>query len=246
MDAVTEACMYLQTVNPADVTNHITAVIAAVGALGTAAYGLVDTTKGICGGVSNRGLAYIRKTLTPLLPDTAAGAAGTMLSRDSVFETLKSNWINGIASGDQQSIAKSLIKLRMDAASAAAFAAITGVDGGVLQNVIAKMSSGTALTQPESDTYGRFDLVLSTILGQAYQRADQQYRNTAKLLAIPVSVALSCAGALAMNFWQWRGAHLGIAFAMGVVATPLAPIAKDLSSALQTGVQALQSWKGAI
>jgi hypothetical protein len=49
-----------------------------------------------------------------------------------------------------------------------------------------------------------------------------------------------------MNFWQWRGAHLGIAFAMGVVATPLAPIAKDLSSALQTGVQALQSWKGAI
>ncbi len=244
MDAVTEACMYLLTVNPTDVTSHITAVLAAVGALGTAAYGLVDTTKGICGGVSNRGLAYIRKTLTPLLPDTAAGAAGSMLSRDSVFETLKSNWINGIASDDQQAIAKSLIKLRMDTASAAAFANITGVDAGVLQSVIAKMSAGTALTQPESDTYGRFDLVLSTILGQAYQRADQQYRNTAKLVSVPVAIALSCAAAVFMG--GWNNHNWGLAIALGVIATPLAPIAKDLSSALQTGVQALQSWKGAI
>jgi len=225
------------------VTDHLSTAITAVGALGTAAYGLVDTTKGIAGGVSTRGLAYIRKSLTPLLPDTAAGAPGSTLSRDSVFETVKSNWINGVASSDQQAIVKSLIKLRMDAASAAAFATITGVSPVVLEGVIAKMASGVALEKTESDTYGRFDLVLSTIIDQAYQRADQQYRNTAKLLAVPVSVALACTAALSLNHWQWKGAHLGAAFMLGLVATPLAPIAKDVSSALQTGVKAMQSWR---
>ena len=86
--------------------------------------------------------------------------------------------------------------------------------------------------------------MLSTILGQAYQRADQQYRNTAKLVSVPVAIALSCAAAVFMG--GWNNHNWGLAIALGVIATPLAPIAKDLSSALQTGVQALQSWKGAI
>jgi hypothetical protein len=235
--------MFLQTVISAPAADHLATVITAIGALGTAAYGLVDTTKGFGGGVSTRGLAYIRMSLTPLLPDTAAGAAGSTLSRDSIFETLKSNWINGVASSDQQAIIKSLIKLRMDAASAGSFAAITGVNPAILETVIVKMSSGVALEKTESDTYGRFDLILSTIIGQAYQRADQQYRNTAKLLAVPVSVGLACAAALSLHQWQWRGAHLGVAFLLGLIATPLAPIAKDVSSAVQTGVKALQAWR---
>ena len=219
------------------------ALITAVGALGTAAYGLVDSSKGLGGGVSLRGMAYIRTSLTPLLPDTAAGAPGTALSRDAIFETLKSNWINGADSSDQQAIAKSLIKLRMDAASAAGFARITGVSATDLESIVGKMSNGTSLTQTETDTYARFDLVLSTIIGQAYQRADQQYRNTAKLLAVPVSIALAAVAGLAMNHWHPSGAHLGIALVLGLVATPLAPIAKDVSTAVQTAAQAVQSWK---
>jgi hypothetical protein len=235
--------MFFQAAGSVSPVDHITAVIAATGALGTAAYGLVDTTKGFGGGVSVRGMAYIRKSLTQLLPDTVAGAPCSELSRDAIFETLKSNWINGMASSDQEAIAKSLIKLRMDAASAGVFARVTGVDTAVLTSVIEKMSTGVALTQPETDTYGRFDLVLTTIIGQAYQRADQQYRNTAKLLAVPVSVALACLAALAMNHFVLRGAHLGAALVLGLIATPLAPIAKDVASALQAGVQAMQAWK---
>lgn len=221
-----------------------TSVIMAVGALGTAAYGLVDATKGLGGGVSTRGLAYIRKSLTPLLPDTQAGAPGSMLSRDVIFETLKSNWINGVAASDQKAIAKSLIQLRMDVNSAPTFAKITGVDAATLQTVLTKMSTGTALTTAETDTYGRFDLVLTTIIDQAYQRASQQYRNTAKLLAVPISVLLSCTAALIVSDWNWYKASWGVAIALGIVATPLAPIAKDVSSAVQTGVKALQAWRG--
>jgi hypothetical protein len=222
---------------------HFTTAITAVGALGTAAYGLVDSTKAFGGGVSLCGLAYIRKSLTPLLPDTQAGAAGSMLSRNNIFETLKSNWINGMASSDQQAIAKSLIKLRMDVASAPTFAQITGVDPTVLTTVIQNMATGTALTAPQTDTYGRFDLVLTTIIGQAYQRADQQYRNIAKILAIPFAVGLSLTAAFLLNNHQVAGAHFGAAFLLGLIATPLAPVAKDLSSAVQTAVQAFQASK---
>jgi hypothetical protein len=221
-----------------------TNVIMAVGALGTAAYGLVDATKGLGGGVSTRGLAYIRKSLTPLLPDTQTGAPGTMLSRDVAFDTIKSNWINGLSPADQKAIAKSLIMLRMDAPSAPAFATITGVDPAALQTIITKMSNGTPLTPSETDAYGRFDLVLTTIIDQAYQRASQQYRNTAKLLAVPVSILLSCTAALIVSSWDVHKAPWGIAIALGIIATPLAPIAKDVSSAVQTGVKALQAWKG--
>jgi len=215
--------------------SHFTSLITAVGALGTAAYGLVDCTKAFGGGVSLCGLAYIHKSLAPLLPDTTIGTPTSELSRDKIFETLKSNWINGMASSDQQAIAKSLIKLRIDAASAPFFAQKTGVDPAVFQTVINNMSTGTALTPAETDVYGRFDLVLTTIIGQAYQRADQQYRNNAKLLAIPFSVILAVFAAYLLNN------PLGPAFLIGLVATPLAPVAKDISSAVQTAVQALQS-----
>lgn len=217
--------------------SQFTSLITAVGALGTAAYGLVDCTKAFGGGVSLSGLAYIRKSLTPFLPDTTIGSPTSDLSRDNVFETLKSNWINGMASSDQQAIAKSLIKLRIDVSSAPGFAQRTGVNPTVLQTVIDKMSTGTPLTPAETDTYGRFDLVLTAIIGQAYQRADQQYRNNAKLLAIPFSVALAFFAAYLLHD------PLRPALLVGLIATPLAPVAKDISSAVQTAAQALQARK---
>jgi len=237
--------MFFQIDSSTTISDHLTGLIAAVGALGTAAYGLVDACKGLFprGGISARGLAYIRKSVTPLLPDTSISAVGSQLSRDAIFETLRSNWINGVDSDDQQAIAKTLIKLRMDADSADVFAKITGVDKDVLKSVIQQMVTGAALSPAQTDAYARFDLMLSTILSQAYERADQQYRNTAKLTAVPVSVGLACCGALALNQWHTDNAHLGVALILGLVATPLAPIAKDLSSAVQAGVQTMQAWK---
>jgi hypothetical protein len=225
--------------------NRVPALITAVGALGTAAYGLVDTLKAVPftgGGLSVRGMGYIKKTLTPFLPATSIGSDGSVLSRESVFQTLQSNWINGMASTDQQAIAKSLIKLRMDVKNTACFATLTGVDGDLLKSVVGKMVNGTALEKNETDAYGRFDLVLSTIINQAYERADQEYRNTAKLAAVPISVALAVCAAW-MIAGTFDGAHITAAVVIGVVATPLAPIAKDLSSALQAGVKTMQAWK---
>jgi len=248
--------MFLQDPTDNAVVSHITAVIAAIGALGTASYGIVDASKAVLGGVSNRGFGSIARTMATLLPEktiTAAAHAATperpippALSLGSILVTLKSNWINGMAKDDQVAIAKSLVKLRLDESSAPFLARLTGVNPDGLISVASKISSGTPLGKNESDVYGRFDLVLTTLLDQAYQRGDQQYRNTAKICAVFASVILALAGGAALGqirqpfisdhgFWE--------AFLAGLLATPLAPVAKDVASAIQAGAKAVQAWR---
>ena len=242
--------MFQQDLTTSPILNHIGGVVTAVGALGTASFGIVDATKSMLGGVSTRGFANIEKQMATLLPDmpvesvtkadTSEPATPPALKLESILVSLKSNWINGVAQDDQVAIAKSLVKLRLNAALAPSLAQLTGVDAITLASVATKIASGQPLTQPETDTYGRFDLVLTTLLDQAYQRGDQQYRNTAKILAGIVSVILALAGAFALGL---HGGDLWQAVLVGLLATPLAPIAKDVASAIQAGANAVQSWR---
>ena len=231
----------LQAATP--LLSNLPAAIIAVGALGTAAFGLVDAAKALPGGgISRFGFKFIRQvivTLAPPVPSLEASGLG----QASMLNTLLSQWINGTATDDQVNIAKSLIKLRLTPETAAALAAATGVDATLLIQVAQSIATGTALTSQQTDVYGRFDLLLTTLLDQAYQRADQRYRNAAKVLAIPVSVILAVVaannlpvGTASISPWA--------AVVVGLIATPLAPIAKDIASAIQTGAQALQSLKG--
>jgi hypothetical protein len=214
----------------------------AIGALGTAAYGVVDVSKAFGGGISNRGFGDIKKVISQFIPASSGPNAASALSQASVLSTLRANWLNGMALADQKSVAKALIKLNLNAGSASKMAAATGVDEKVLSSIAAKLPTGAKLEPAETDAYGRFDLLLSAALDQGYQRGDQRYRNSAKLLAVPVAVVLALLGAWAVsdpltNSDIWR------AIAGGLLATPLAPIAKDLSSAIQTGTKLAQAWK---
>lgn len=214
--------------------------ITAVGALGTAAFGLVDALKVLPGGgISRAGFKFIRSvivTLTP--PDPVLDGGG--LSRESVLYSLASQWINGTGSDDQLNIAKSQIKLRLSQTTAPVLAIVTGVDPAMLTTVAVSIAAGRALSTQQTDVYGRFDLMLTTLLDQAYQRADQRYRNTAKLAAVPIAVVLAMVAnhVLPASPLGWGGAAL-----LGLIATPIAPIAKDLSTAISNASQALQTLK---
>ncbi len=255
---------------PANIPTSIPALstmILAVGALGTAAFGLVDAFKAVPGGgVSRFGFGFVSKVIKELLPDGTT----TGMSRDKILESLKSQWINGSASvSDQVNIAKSLIKLQLTPGTAPALAKATGVDPALLTQVATCMQSATPLsTQQQSDTNGRFDLALTTLLDQAYQSGEQRYRNTAKACAVVIAVVLSVAtnqslGASAahaaavaakaadtfVSFWSCDAlAHapisMGQAILLGLIATPIAPVAKDIASAVQTASKAIQAWKG--
>jgi hypothetical protein len=222
----------------------LTTIVLAVGSLGTAAYGVVDVTKAFGGGISNRGFGDIKAVVSRLIPASAGnGGSAATLGIQSALATLRANWLNGMALADQKSIAKALVKLNLTRASAGTMASATGVDAGALTSVAVKLGTGEALTQQEADAYGRFDLLLSALLDQGYQRGDQRYRNSAKLAAIPVAVALALLGAWAMGDGNLSTEDCIKAFIGGLLATPLAPVAKDLSSAIQAGAKLAQAWK---
>jgi len=225
-----------------DFTTGTTA--AAIGALGTASFAIVDALKTLpVIGVSNAGYAFIQRAIQAFFAgQTRHNATGDV---KIIFDTLHGNWINGRELDDQKSIAKSLIKLRLNSGTAEKFAAATGVDETILAAVGAKMSNNTPLDAPETNVLGRFDLALSAILDDAYQHADQRYRNWAKLAATCVAVLLAVLGRFAIDTSSatqfLETSDLGLALVAGLLAAPLAPVTKDMASALQAGVKVAQA-----
>jgi hypothetical protein len=210
-------------------------IITAIGGLGTAAFGLVDATKALGGGVNHFGVKAIETTVTALTPGQPTNA----LSQSKILATLKANWFNGTDLSSQKAIAKSLIKLNLNPSNAAALAAATGVDPGVLTSVAQKIAAGTPLSTGESDVYARFDLIVTALLDETYQRSDNRFRNWTRAVAAMFAVGLAITGdaVLAGGF-----ANVDIlkSLFVGLLATPLAPIAKDLSTALATAVNTMQ------
>jgi hypothetical protein len=210
----------------------------AVGALGTAATGLVDTTKTFAGGVSRAGFGYIKDVLKRTVP--SVGQDGSGLGTSDILATLLANWMNGMETGAQKAIAKSFIKMHFNAGTAEALAKETNVDKALLTVVAGKLAAMAPLQPNEADAYGRFDLAISALVDRAYERGDQFYRNCCKALA---SVFAVCLAFLAN--WKLGSPVPGWeALIIGLIATPLAPVAKDIANAIQTASDAVGSVKG--
>ncbi|HXS13576.1 MAG TPA: hypothetical protein VN734_12790 [Acidobacteriaceae bacterium] len=218
----------------------LTEAVLAVGALGTAATGLVDSTKAFSGGISRAGFGYIKQLIARTIPSGPNAQAGSGLGADDILNTLLANWMNGMDPGGQKAIAKSFIKLHLNSATAAALAAQTNVDPAALANVAAKLAAMQSLTNPEADAFGRFDLALSALIDRAYGRADQFYRNWCKVLACIFAIVLAWLGnrALGTTLPRWE------IIIIGLIATPLAPMAKDIANAIQTASDTIGKLKG--
>jgi len=210
-----------------DITT-IVEMISAVGALGTAATGLVDTTKIFGSGVSYAGYPTIKQQLQPF---------NTLLSaipEHAAYETIYGLWINGTAIEDQKAKVKALIKLGFAPGTVAAMAAATGLTQAELDPLAANIAAGADLTTVQVNVYGRLDSILSAVIDAAYEKADQRYRNAAKALAAAIAIVLALLGGYAMGD---LGINWPIYFLMGSIATPLAPVAKDITTAINTAVQ---------
>jgi hypothetical protein len=225
---------------------QLSTVITAVGGLGTAAFGLVEALKPIFGSINRMGLSHIQQTVTALTP-SAAGDPKNVLPQKNILATIEANWINGTDLNSQKSIAKSLIKLHLSADNAGAVAKTANVDPDLLQSIAHKTAAGTQLVQAESDVFARFDVIVTALLDEAYQFSDQVYRNGTRTLAAILAVVLALAGAWSLEgpllFDGKHGHDIALAVLVGVLATPLAPVAKDLSSALATAVNTMQAVK---
>lgn len=231
-------------------TSHLSSIsnsITAVAALGTAAYGLVDVSKVFAGGISNAGFGDVKKSLK--LFDASLSSLG-----NAPYQTLRANWLNGVPKADQKAAAKALIRLCLTPANAPALAKAVGIDTADLKAVAVKVDKGSQLTADDINILGRFDALVSAILDAGYERGDQQYKTAAKSLACIIAIVLSvAAGSMfyAASSGQTMVAEILpayiaskdflISLLVGAVATPLAPIAKDISTSLATAVSALGS-----
>jgi hypothetical protein len=229
-------------------------VVTAIGALGAASFTLVDATKiGRNGGVSNAGFACIEAAVGQLFPGATRkpgsmrieGRAAVADDERKLLDMLHGHWINGSPLAEQKAIAKSLIKLRLTSSTAEKFAAATSVDAEVLAQVAVKMMEGARLSDAEMNVLGRFDLALTAILDEGYQRADQRYRNTARALASGVAVVLAVVGGFSVSdssaIEYLTGAQVWQFVLCGLLATPLAPVAKDVANGLAAGVKVAQA-----
>lgn len=220
---------------------HLEEVIVAIGGLGTAAFGLVDAAKGALPFINRIGLKRIHRTIISLTPE-GNGRPLNALPQVDILATVEANWVNGMDLSAQKAVAKSLIKLHLNAANAALVASRANVDATDFAVVVGLMETSGALTQGQKDLYARFDLILTALLDETFQLSDQHYRNQTRILAALVAIVLAVVGGYALIgspiYWQSRDILLSIL--VGLLATPLAPIAKDLSSALATAVNAMQ------
>jgi hypothetical protein len=220
-----------------DISNILNMLSAAAG-LGVASMGLVDSSKAINGGPSNFGFKFIENGVGPFLPNTSGA-----LSKQKILATLRANWVNGVAKADQKAKALALIHLNLTVGNAQALATAAGVDGAKLASLAQKVAAGQSATPDELSVLGQFDVVVNAVLDEAYERGDQQYRNAAKLLATAVSTVLAVVtGALAAgsNYSLWS---FGVSAVIGLSATPLAPMAKDLATTLQAAATAVGAVK---
>ncbi len=221
------------------------AAITALGALGTAAAGLVDATKAFWGGVSNFGFGHIKTALAPF-------KAALDNANPDWQDLVHASWINGVALDDQKMAVKSLIRLGLSAANYAEIAKAGHVDPEALKTALTNIEAGTSATAPgltsaDANVLGRLNAMIDTAMDAGFERGDQKYRNASKVAAGLFSVALAIwAGQLIppdrASGWSSTSVFWASVLA-GLLAVPIAPIAKDLASSLQAAAAAVQAVK---
>jgi hypothetical protein len=213
------------------------AIISAIAALGTAAFGLVDGTKAFKGGISNVGYSFIRSALEPY------EAALKTINEAEPYAIAKANWLNGMEKSEQKAIARNLIRLGFNSVTAPPMAKhVLPGDTERLSDIATKIQTGKTPTEAELAVLARFDAIIDARLDAAFERADQKYRNTSRVAAAAVSIVLAVIGAMMVyNSIDERVILLGML--VGVIAVPVAPIAKDLSSGISTAVATFKTIK---
>jgi hypothetical protein len=214
---------------------YISNQIIAIAALGTAAFGLVDATKAFWGGISRIGFGVIKRALKPF--DAALSAALGDKDGDGSWEkVLRSHWINGRPKAEQKAIAVSLVQLGLTQETAKGVAEATNIDPADLLKVIKALVTGKELEPDQLNLLGRFKATIEARLDAAYERADQMYRNTARLAAGLVAVGL----AVVAQQLFYPQTQLISAVLIGLIAVPLAPVARDLVSTLSAAARAVR------
>ena len=205
---------------------NIGTIILATGALGTAAFGIVEALKWTR--LGEAGFGAILKVLGPIvqLIQTAYGPDYERLLRAQYR-------------GDARDLTRTIrqgARVGLTPENATRAAEFLGmVDGASLAEAARQVAQGQELTAQLRNILGRFELAVDARIDAALMLAQNQYvgatRGSASIIAILIAIIV--------------GIYLGKeyfvqAILVGVAAVPLAPIAKDLVNALQSASKAIR------
>ena len=203
---------------------NIGTIVLATGALGTAAFGIVEALKWTR--IGFMGFSKIVDTLGPIW-----GAMVNAYGKD--FEQV----LRGQYKGNLADLVRTLrqgIRIGLSTDNAAQISDWLGLKhGDKLQAVAAKLEASEDITDEEKNVLGRFELAVDARIDAAMALAENDYVGKLRVLA-------SCAAliiALAVGYYLDM-MFLGVV--VGIAAVPFAPIAKDLTAALQAAVSALK------
>ncbi len=248
--------------------NHIPEYITAVGALGVAAYGIVeavgktvlvssaagdpkrDQTK-LGDKYVPRGLPFAGFSKVQNLLKTAGPALAVAYGAD-YHATLIQQYRAGRSKGEAPDTIRQGVRLGisfMDLAGASSvIAGIWGLPGpqseALAQALVAPASADPAAT----GLAARFATALDTRVKAAFDAAEEVYETQAQFMAALTAIGLSLlfhlaqvikGGSLTLDPSKVDWSAWAIALFVGVAAVPLAPVAKDLATSLSNALDAL-------
>jgi len=247
-------------------------VIAAIGAFGTAAFGIVESA-GKAFSISwtsnkgktchNWGLPYagfreIKRMMKPLRP------ALKYAYGDDYMEIISQQYRTGGSTGDAPDTIRQGVRLGLPFMSIPA--ATNLIDALWNLNIAQATALATALQSPANlpppsgdaappapdataqgqVLAGRFSTTLDARITAAFDLADQRYETTAKTLAGIVAVLLAVAfnEQFPLADGKVNEKSVLLAIGIGLIAVPIAPVVNDLSTNLQNALTAFRSISG--
>jgi hypothetical protein len=206
---------------------NIGTIILATGALGTAAFGIIEALKWTR--LGEAGFGAILKLLGPIV-ETLKIAYGPDFR----------NLLRAQYRGEQRDLARVIrqgVRIGLTEENASQVARFLGmVDVEQLEHAARLIEAGEELPPALRNVLGRFELAVDGRIDAALTLAQNQYvgavRGAASLVALII--------ALAVGFYL-GGGYIFQALLVGVAAVPVAPVAKDLVTALQSASKAIRT-----
>jgi hypothetical protein len=215
-------------------------VVGGIVGIGIAAFGTVDASRTMFSNIDYLGFNYVQEMVVTLTPE-GDGIPENTLSQADILKAVKANWMIGLDLAFQKESAKSFVKMHLTPANAAAVAKRINLNPALLVAAAAHAADGVMLSVQEIDIHERFELVVTALLDQAFQEASRVYRNGMRSLASMFCVVLSLSAAWVLEgrvlFQPGHSGDIGMALLGGLAATPIAPLAKEVSSAVAMAIR---------
>ncbi len=204
--------------------------VLAAGAVGTASMGIVEGFKS----TKWRPIGFSKLEKSISWADEALIKAYGKEHKTTLLESL---YRANRTSGDLPRILRQGVRIGLDKKNAKKMEDILlGPGRNQLPEVAEKAADGKKLETEEKNILGRFEVAADARIDAALSLAERAYKNGIRQWAFLVAQLLAFGAVFAIGPDEKR---IITAFIIGLVAVPLAPIAKDVTKGFQAAVKAI-------